>query len=120
MTLSIFVSYIDEMTGEEKRVDLGPGGDLAGVEVARSEFWGLPIMEELGLQIIPSLKYQDIFASGEELDTLEHEANIILENISVIVANQKMNALDYFTHRVTNILKAVAKAREVNGEVNIG
>jgi hypothetical protein len=121
MTLHIHVSYIDEATGERKRVDLGLGGGLAGFEVARTELWGLPIMEdELGLEMIPSLKYWSIHASGEELDELEHEANIILDNLSFVLSEQKLYGIESLTQRVTNIIKAVAKAREVNGEVNIG
>ena len=72
-------------------------------------------MEELGLKMIPRLKYWEIFASREELDELEHEANIILDNLSFVYEQQKLYGIESLTQRVTNIVNAVAKAREVNG-----
>lgn len=120
MTIRVDVLYFDAVTGEKKWADLGPGGSLAGFQDARKELWGLPIMEEeLGLKMIPRLKFWDIYASGDDLDELEHEANIILDNLSFVCSEQKLYRIESLTQRVTNIIKAVAKAREVNGEVRI-
>lgn len=43
MTLRLNVVYIDE-NGVKQNLDLGLGGHLAGVEVARTELWGADIV----------------------------------------------------------------------------
>ncbi|MEP7293015.1 MAG: hypothetical protein ABI835_14630 [Chloroflexota bacterium] len=120
MTLIICVSYLDEITSEAKRVDLGSGGELFGFEVCRTEVWGKPIMHELGLKLIPSLQYTDIYVSGKELDALEREAEVIIDNLNIVVPQQEVFDEERLAFRVNNVLKAVSKAKEVNGEVYIG
>ncbi|MBC7810908.1 MAG: hypothetical protein H7175_07180 [Burkholderiales bacterium] len=120
MTLAIFVYYTDPETGEEIDVDLGPGGEMAGVEALRHQLWGTPIMTELGLTLIPTLRNNNIFASGDELDVLEQEAKTILENADFIAERLGWRGTETILHRTGNIVKAVEEARKINGTVHIG
>lgn len=118
MTLMVYVTYTDEVTGETKDVDLGPGGYMAGVEIARTELWGAYVMYQLELKIIPHLAHGNIHVSGEELDDLEREANIILANMDKITRKVRFDE-STISQRTNNILNAIRKAREVNGTLTI-
>ena len=56
-------------------------------------------MVQLGLELIPSLKSRDIIVNGAELDQLEREATTILENMSVVSAQQKLYSVDGLTYQ---------------------
>lgn len=102
-----------------KKIDVDlDGKESAGFEVSRNDLWGAPIMIELGLTLLPSLRNNNIFASGDDLDVLEHEAQTILKNVELISQHTKYFT-EYIVLRTPNFINAVEKAREVNGTVII-
>ena len=124
MTLQLSVYYRDEITGEEKSVPLE--SDVFGLEVARKELWGQPILRQLGLEILPELgEGAWLNIGGEELDQLEREANLILENTGTILEHTNYTdgrltgGKTIVEEYATNLLEAVKKARAVNGYVSV-
>ena len=119
MTLRINVMYRDE-NGTQHQVDLGPGGHLAGVEVARYELWGAPIMIELGLEILPQLaKTALLRVESKQLEYLKQEALMIQKNLQKIIQNTSFGE-QTIIGRTDNIMKAVEYAQKYNGQVTIG
>src|SRR5262245_45753381 len=122
MTLSIDVSYTDPETGENRYYNLGAaatGGDLMGFESFRHEYPGSPVMEQLGLRLLPMLKFRDLLVGGDELDALEREALTIQQNAEFVMEHINPDPI-FLWHRTNNILRAVKIARELNGKVSIG
>ena len=97
--------------------DLGSG--LFGFEFTRTTLWGHPVMTELGLSIIPSLRSQDIFVTGMELQKLNQELLIISSSISRIV-NETGCEADFIRFRCANAERHVAWALEHSVAVAIG
>jgi hypothetical protein len=118
MTLTVDV-YARTSDGESITLDVDgkdyPRNDLFGIEVCRKTLWGADVMEELGLEILPSLSYRNIECENEELELLEHEAKIILDNLETISHRTKFLA-DYIEFRVLNLIHAIAKARSLASE----
>ena len=94
--------------------------ELFGFEVCRRELWGHPIMPRLGLSLLPSLKDTDICAEGESpLAQLEAEARLILAQMAQIETATKYTE-EFVAFRLQNLLRAIARARELGGGVYIG
>ena len=94
-----------------------PRTDLAGPESWRQKVYGAPVTRALGLQLLPTLKSQDIHAEGADLDLLEREVRVLLAN----TARWPQVALDSLRARLLNILEAVRLARTVpRGGVYVG
>jgi hypothetical protein len=89
-----------------------PRNDLFGYEVCRKELWGAPVMESLGLEILPSLTTGNIYAENAALDQLDTEAQTILKNLAFI-ADQTLYATDFIAFRILNLVWAVSKARSL-------
>lgn len=104
--------------GEYSEIHLTNGKDLAGGERFRSILYGSEVAENLGLTILPQLKYQDLYIESEKLEDVEKELKIILENIEEFmkVVDSKQ---DYVQARVQNVLDAVQIAKEKNGVIVI-
>jgi hypothetical protein len=118
MTLTVDVYRRDEATGDPTYLELDPGKELAGVENYRWRFWGAPVMESLGLSLLPLLRVQygvSTEADGS-LDQFEHEAQIILENADLLEEQTTVPAKN-IRHYAGNILSAIAQARAINGHV---
>lgn len=77
-------------------------------------------MQQLGLVLLPRLSEGGfILISGEALAQLEHEATLIQANVDLILQHTPYDQ-QFIMGRTDNILHAIHKAREVNGEVMIG
>jgi hypothetical protein len=115
MTLSVN-TYALTMDGDRVLFDPeaadAPRNDLFGVEKCRTELWGAPIMQSLGLELLPSLKIGNIYAEFADLETLEAEAQTVLNNL-VRIADQTLYATDYIAFRILNLVQAVNKARSL-------
>ena len=93
--------------------------ELGGFENCRKTFWGSHTSERFGLDLLCSLREYDLYAEGEYLLQLENEAKIILQFIDVFERETHFSK-DFIYHRTSNILRAIAKAKEVhNGGVVI-
>lgn len=90
---------------------------FAGFYNYPEKFWGAPIMSELGLKILPTLKINHfISAMGDELDELENEAQTILDNSDLIAETLSRDAIGVCKY-ANNLLQCIESAREVNGGV---
>lgn len=119
MSLRISVKCING-DGQKHNLRLQPGKHLGGFEVSRYDFWGADIMHQLGLVLLPQLsKGGFILVSGGALAQLEHEAAIIQANVELILQHTPYDQ-QFIMGRTDNILHAIQKARDVNGEVMIG
>ena len=92
---------------------------LGGPEASRQRLWGSSIVESLGLKLMPVLSTGFMmYACGEQLDELEAEMRIIRENAAEISPLVHYNEYSIFAI-TNNILKAIARAREIDGCVLI-
>jgi hypothetical protein len=119
MTLTVH-AYSHE-SGKRVWIDLGPGKELFGFEVCRSELWGHEIMPSLHLTILPTLKeiWGFLIEDTQELEMLEQEAYIIRDNL-LQIAQQTGYSEQFIMFRTQNLLDAIAIAREVSGGVEVG
>jgi len=85
-----------------------PHNFLFGFESYRSKLWGSKIMQEMGCQLIYSLKDGDIHAFDDDLQALKRELNIILDNLKII----EDVFGDGIEFRVQNALEAVKIAEQ--------
>ncbi len=94
-----------------------PHNDLFGFEVCRHTLWGHPIVQELGCELIPSLKEMDIFAFDDDLEKLEREFLIVLNNIEVI--NQQTGYtrefIEFRARNALEMIKVACRERELVG-----
>ncbi|AIQ57841.1 hypothetical protein [Paenibacillus borealis] len=61
-----------------------PHNNLFGFESYREKLWGMDTINELGCELIFSLKGTNIYAFDEDLDKLRSEFLILLDNLDVI------------------------------------
>ncbi len=119
MSLWVDVDCIDE-NGDKTDIDLGSGGHLMGFESFRYSVWGAPIMEKLGLSLLPSLaKTAFIFVEGDKLDQLQVEALTIQENVELVIEHIPADE-QFIMHRTNNVIRAVDIAKGCGGTVMIG
>jgi hypothetical protein len=105
-----------------KRPKLAPhriGDECAGFERSRNDLWGHESAGLLGLVLLPSLAQSDLYAEGTALDALEAEVQTLLTNLDRFSGATGYSA-DYIESRCRNILRAIAKARAIDGGVYIG
>ncbi|QHW29392.1 hypothetical protein GZH47_00140 [Paenibacillus rhizovicinus] len=79
-----------------------------GFESYRSKLWGSKIMQEMGCQLIYSLKDGDIYAFDDDLKELKRELNVILDNLKII-EDVFGGGIDF---RVQNAIEAVKVAEQ--------
>jgi len=119
MALRISSYIINTNTGEKEYFLLEPGQHLGGFEDSREKFWGSPVMEALGLTLLPTLKHRDLHVKGPQLDALENEATLVLANLPLILPNIPYDE-SFVRQRIGNVLLAVQNAkRGQNGGVII-
>jgi len=120
MSLWITVEVRDEH-GNRQPIDFEPDNlHLGGFESSRYEFWGHPVMRELGLAILPMLGDGfNLAIEGEELDDLAQEAYMIQENADQIIAATQHNE-DFVIFHTNNVLHAVEEAKRVDGMFTMG
>lgn len=94
-----------------------PFNDLAGFESTRKNFWASEEVRKLGLTLLPTLKEQDIWAEGVELNQLESEINILVQALPNLNSSY---GYEYLQFRLSNIKEAVRLAKKFCGGVNIG
>lgn len=103
--MSLQLSYI---TNEEHALPLSNAG-LFGPESWRHSVWGSEAVRELGCVLLPSLKKENIHATGEELKILQQE--LLLINTSLIsVANQTNADEQSLAARIAFALEMVEQA----------
>lgn len=118
MSLSVCVYVYDE-NGKKNKIELGQGNDLAGFEDSRHKLYGSKLAENLGLKLLPQLKFQDLHEiKGEQLRILENELGIIIENLNQFSEESGFEQ-DYIKARVQNILNAAQVAGRIKGVVYI-
>jgi hypothetical protein len=71
--------------GGRRAIVLGPGRDLAGFEVWRTNVWGSRHVRRLGLRILPELDRRDLRVRGEELDALAAEVDLLTQHLMRLV-----------------------------------
>ncbi len=119
MTLSVaaYRQTQDGRVGERIPVDAASGcNDLIGVEVCRTLLWGSGIMRSIGCTMLPSLAEGDIWATGDELKSLEHEAHTIIQNLGRVCREAGFDE-GSIRFRLGNLLAAVRAAAEHGGAV---
>jgi len=118
MSLSVCVYVYDE-NDEKNKIELGQGNDLAGFENLRHKLYGSKLAEDLGLKLLPQLKFQDLYEiKGEQLKMLENELEIIIENLNQFSEESGFEQ-DYINDRIQNILNAAQIAGRIKGVVFI-
>jgi hypothetical protein len=118
MTLSVSV-YRKTASGDLEDVALQPGPaggepSLFGFERCRTTLWGAPFTRELGLTLLPSLAEGDIYATGEDLPLLRHEAELLLRRRAELARATGYDE-DFIEFRLNNLLRAVAQAEAIEG-----
>lgn len=95
---------IDDEWIDLKLPEVGGTSWLAGHEVKRWEFYGSEKSKSLGLMMLPSLAYGDIYAKGpKQLSALEAEVQILFDKFG--------QTDDYWHFRLGNILRAIEVAK---------
>jgi hypothetical protein len=92
--------------------------DLAGFENCRWKLYGSELAKRLGLKLLPQLAEGNLFVSGEEVDQLQVEAEILISEVSAFEDHTGF-AADYVQASVSNIRQACIRARKVQGKVVI-
>jgi hypothetical protein len=94
------------------------GKCLAGPEASRWELWGSAVVQSIGLELLPILVNDNLHLSGEELDKLEKELELVEGNAKEISQNAPID--EYSLLVITNnIIRAIERARNINGGVII-
>lgn len=119
MSLIVYAYKRDPHTGKERALDehpTPPQNDLAGFESWRSKVWAADLLKDLGLQLLPSLAVQDVFAEGNDLDQLLGEVDIVTHDLAALAASTDVDE-DGLRFRLKNVREAIRLARQVpNGE----
>jgi hypothetical protein len=111
--------YRDNAVGEMEFLDpQDPAKEIAGLEVFRETFYGGHAARSLGLRLLPSLAERDLYVKGDGLTTLQNEAILVLENISLF-RDQAGADIEFLRSRIRNILAAVERAQQEGGGVVI-
>lgn len=122
MSITIKVDYRDA-DGQWQLIELDDEGHLAGHEVARVQLWGAPIMQQLGLKLLPQLASGQplMVETATQLNQLETEARSVLDNIVLINDNTTYpRDRHILIQRAENILQAALIAKAYSGRVWIG
>jgi hypothetical protein len=91
-----------------------------GFETTRKSFWGHDIMRDMGLEILPQLLYEGwLIIENDELDKVENELLKIQQNQTLISEKTGWDEL-FVMSRTNNILRALSKARQVGGGIDLG
>ena len=118
MSLAVDV-YVFDGAGSRQFIDGPDGSDLAGHEVTRTELYGSACVIALGAQLLPLLAIHDIYAeTPSALDQLDQDCALMLDNLEHVAEMTKRDP-DYIAYRVGNIRRAIARAREISGNVVI-
>lgn len=97
-----------------------PFNDLFGLEIWRNSVWGSKIFEKLGCNILVSLRINDIYAEGKELEILEAELMHIKMDLKNLTDKLKADEKSV-EFRIGNALEAIRVAKKYpNGGVCIG
>lgn len=101
-----------------REVNPNPGKDMAGPENYRWKLWGSEAVLSLGCTLLPTLRTTDIYATGEQLDQLACEVELLQANIGLVyrLADSDVNSVE---HYLQNMAEAIARARAINGGVVI-
>jgi hypothetical protein len=105
-------------TAEWKLLDSEVGEHLAGPESTRQELWGSVIMRSIGLELLPTLATNNLHLSGHELGKLENELKLVESKANEISAYTNIDEYALLVI-IKNILKAIDRAKEINGGVLI-
>lgn len=112
MSLLVSTFVRDAATGEYVGLPLAPdGGHLAGVEACRRTLWGSSAAVKLGLELLPTLARYDLYVEHDQLDAFEREIRLVLDHLADF-ARATGYTDEYIEDRATNILEAIARARE--------
>ena len=94
--------------------------DLFGLESWRKDVWGSSILTEHGCKYITKICDQDIFAEGEDIDSLQDDLLLIKENIESICKSLQVTKVALLS-RVDNALSAIRIAKsDGNSGIYIG
>ena len=97
-----------------------PFNDLFGPESWRHSVWGSKCLEDLGCEMLGSLRTQDIYADTQDLNKLEEEIAIVANQIDLVSSTLHI-ASDVISFRLNNVFEAIRMARQYeNGGVYIG
>ena len=117
MSLSISVHLVDEASGGiGTEIPLPTGGDLAGFEVWRRELYGSDNVLRLGLTLLPTLRGDDIRATGDDIKRLKKEAECIVEHAEMLASSIGIEA-SAIRFRAENIARACDLALSRNAMV---
>ena len=113
-------NQINQAIEEVEQSPQEPFNDLFGPEGWRYTIWGSQCIQDLGCEMLASLRSQDIYADIHELDKLEKEILLIRNQIDLVSSTLHI-ASDAISFRVNNVLEAIRMARQYeNGGVYIG
>ncbi len=92
--------------------------ELAGFESYRQTLYGSRAALSLGLQLLPKLATEDVYAEGADLGRLRTEAELSLANIELF-EEESGGTAESLRSRFENIIGAVRRASCVGGGVVI-
>lgn len=102
-------AYYENIDGSSIDINLG-NRDLLGTQNSSMEFWGLPIMKDLGIVLLSELSITDpvVIRGWEELKELDNEIKTLENNIECIGFDEELK-----TRWVSNLRYCLDKLRAV-------
>jgi len=91
---------------------------LFGSESSRKSIWSSQHLIDIGCSLLPKLRTQDLYCTGDDLIKLEKEFQSIKLNIVELKSNLSITN-DYLEFRVNNGLKAIEIAKTNGREFGV-
>jgi hypothetical protein len=86
MSRSICISYLDEASGDETRIEVRPPYFLLGTQQSSMKFWSLVALRGVGISRLAELGVMDPvgFVGWDELALLDRELTLLRDNLPTI------------------------------------
>lgn len=95
-----------------------PHNELFGSELCRKSLWGNDLIIELGCELLPVLKNQDIYVFDQHIEKLRSEFLVLIDNLDRISLHTDYEK-DYIEFRVQNALEIIYIALENLDKVGV-
>lgn len=117
--MSLLVSVFSyDANNKMQFVEQDRSDELAGFESCRRNLYGNSISRDLGLKLLSTLVESDLCVRFEDLQNLKREVDLMLDNLD-LYAKAAIYQPEYIKARLNNILKAIAEAEKIKGQVVI-
>ncbi|MNB92450.1 hypothetical protein D3C75_395530 [compost metagenome] len=95
-----------------------PHNDLFGIESCRRTLWGHDVIQELGCELIYSLKKTNVYVFDEDIEKLRAEFIMMMDHLDIIMQRTGFDR-DYVEFRVGNALEMIKLALREKDKVGI-